>query len=374
MVLRITLCAHCRSEAAVETCRHCGSAVCGPCFGDDSTCSAPRARVLRLGLGRRLRRIDPQGRLALVSGWHPMLRLYDLTRGRRVACPGGLPRNTPQVSSIAREGRVAWAYFAVVSKDQAPTFTGLKIRSVHAAGESILEAQRPVTPRELVLCPDGRYVWFRTAGETVQVWDLETGAQHEHEPLPGSVLQAAALDVTTGLLATATYGRGCVHRLHGGEAQRLGTLRALHDADNVWLGLAAGCLVAVSDYRGRRGHVIRAFALDADGAPGREPFYVHEESDAAAGDRRKLWPQRPVVASLSQDGRYLALATEDHHVALHDLTRERVQYLRGHTDAISTIAFTDGSQALVSGDHDNRVIIRPRRDDHFIDLAPGQRR
>jgi hypothetical protein len=374
MVLRTTLCAHCRSEAAAQTCRHCGSAVCERCFGDETTCSVPRARVLRLGLGRRLRRIDPQGRLALVSGWHRLLRLYDLARGQALDAPGVLPMLTPQVSSIARDGRVVWPSFSMASNNQAPIFRGAHIGSVRDGSADVVLARRPVSPRELVLCPAGRYLWFRTASETVQVWDLEAGDQDEYDPLPGSVLQAASLDTEAGLLATATYGRACVHRLHGSEAQRLGTLRVLHDADNVWLGLAARCLVVVSDYRGLRGHVIRAFALDAAGVPEREPFYVYEETDAAAGARRKVRPQRPIVASLSQHGRYLAMATEGYEVALHDLGRKRVQYLGGHTDVIATVAFTDGAQSLVSGDHDNRVIIRPHRDDHFVDLAPDQHR
>jgi hypothetical protein len=378
MVLRTTLCAHCRSEAAAQTCPHCGSAVCDRCFGDETTCAAPRARVLRLGMGSRLRRVDPQGRLALVSGWHNLLRLYDLTSGQRIDAPSRLPMLSPLVSSIARDGRVVWPIVfktpPMATNDKSPLFQGLHVGSVRDGSASEMWAPRPISPRELFLCPAGRTVWFRTVSETVAVWDLEERDQHEYDPLPGSVLQAAALDTATGLLATATYGRAAVHRLHRGESERLGTVRALRDADNVWLGLAARCLVAVSDYRGLRGHVIRAFALDETGVPEREPFYVYEESDAAAGARRQVRPQRPVVADLSQDGRYLAMATEGHDVALHDLARKRVQYLGGHTDVIATIAFTDGVQSLVSGDYDNRVIIRPRRDDHFVDLAPGQPR
>jgi hypothetical protein len=346
--------------------------VCNRCFGDETTCAAPRARVLRLGMGSRLRRVDPQGRLALVSGWHNLLRLYDLATGQRIDAPSRLPMLSPLVSSIARDGRVVWPIVYKTTSDKLPVFQGLHVGSVRDDSFGERWAQRPISPRELMLCPEGRYVWFRTAAETVALWDLEEREPDEYDPLPGSVLQAAALDTVTGLLATATYGRAAVHRVHRGEAVRLGTVRALRDADNVWLGLAGHCLVSVSDYRGLRGHVIRAFALDAAGVPEREPFYVYEETDAAAGARRKVRPQRPITASLSQDGRYLAMATEGHDVALHDLTRRRVRYLGGHTDVITTIAFTDGAQSLVTGDHDNRVLIRPRRDELFVDLVPGQ--
>jgi hypothetical protein len=373
MVLRTTLCAHCRRQAARETCRHCASAVCEPCFHDDLTCTAPRTRVLRLGLGRRLRRIDPEGRLGLVSGWRDRMQLVDLAHGRKIAAPGKLPVYQPLLSSIARSGRVAWPLVYAVSNDNASAFAGVGIGSVRDDQADVIRAQRPSMPRELGLCPTGRSLWFRTAAETVQVWDLETREQHEHEPLPGSVLQAVSVDTASGLLVAATYGRACVHRLRGSETERLGTLR-LRDADNVWIALADRCVAVVSDYRGFRGRVLRAFALDAAGVPEREPLYTYAEVEAVAGAGRDVRLQRRIVAALSPDGRFLAAATADHDIAVHDLARGRVHHLQGHTDEISLIAFTGGASALVTADHDNRVILRPRRDDRFLDLAPGQRR
>jgi hypothetical protein len=375
MVLRTSLCAHCRSQAAVVTCRHCGSIVCERCAADETTCAAPRARLVGLGLGRRLRRVDPQARLGLVAGWIEGLRIMDLATSRRFPTECRLPWSRPLISSIARTGRVVWPYTSLVP-DPRQGIDGLVVASVHHAARHELAASAPFFPRDLDLCPTGRYVWGRTKLETVYLWDVERYQYHEHDPLPGSVLQAAALHGARNLLATSTYGRAAVHRFDGAALEPLGMLR-LRDADNVWIGISDRCLAVISDLRGARGSVLRAFALDATGVPEREPFYVHADREAAAGRSRDVHIRRPVVAALSRDGGYLAVATEDNDIAVHDLTRGRVQYLDredGHVAGrLALLAFDDTADALLSSDADGRVIVRPRRDHHFLQLAPDQR-
>ena len=276
------------------------------------------------------------------------------------------------ISSIARSGRVVWPYARMIPDTLRPGFYGLVVASVHHGQRDQLSTYAPFVPRELDLCPTGRYVWGRTASETVYLWDLERDRHHEHDPLPGSVLQAAALHGARQLLATSTYGRAAVHRFDGAELVPLGKLR-LRDADNAWIGLSDRCLVTVSDHRGMRGCVIRAFALDPDGVPAREPFYVYAEQEAAAGRSRDVHLRRPIVAALSEDGHFLATATEDNDIAVHDLDRGRVQYLAGEdghrAGRIAMLAFPGGAASLLSSDDDGRVIIRPRRDRHFLALA-----
>lgn len=357
------------------TCRHCGSIVCERCAADETTCAAPRARLVRLGLGRRLHRVDPQGRLALVSGWLEGLKVMDLAAGRRLETPCKLPWSRPLISSIARTGRVVWPYTRLMPDILRLALGGLVVASVHDAERRQLPTYSPFIPRELDLCPTGRYAWGRTASETVYVWDLDRNRHREHDPLPGSVLQAAALHGARNLLATSTYGRAAVHRFDADALEPLGLLR-LRDADNVWIGLSDRCLAVVSDLRGARGCVLRAFALDAAGAPEREPFYVHADREAAAGRSRDVHIRRPVVATLSQDGRFLAVATEENDIAVHDLERGRVQYLdseNGHVAGrLALLAFGDDAGSLLSSGIDGRVIMRPRRGQHFLPLEPGR--
>jgi hypothetical protein len=64
----------------------------------------------------------------------------------------------------------------------------------------------------------------------------------------------------------------------------------------------------------------------------------------------------------------------DRDIAVHELQRGRVQHLGGHTDRIAMITFSTGARSLVTGDHYNRVILWPRRDDVFLDRTPGRPR
>jgi hypothetical protein len=373
MVLRATLCAHCRSQAAAETCAHCGSAVCEGCARDPSTCTVPRVRVLRLGLGRRLRRVDPEGRVGLVSSparrYHDM---FDLLSDQPLEPSCQVPvQDVSWLPPIAQGGRMIWPAHGVPEPGEITAMAGLVVASVHEGAMRVIDAARRTSHRELGLCPTGRHAWIRTRSETAQVWDLETGEQREYTPHQRSVLQATTLDSARSLLASGTYGRVNVLRLEGDAVHELARLH-LRNTDNIWIALSQACMAVVSDLRGNEGYTIRAFALDADGVPESMPFHVVPEVVMNASGERRL--QRPLVATLSQDGRYLAVAMRRWAIAVHDLQRGRTQHLTGHTDRIAMIAFTTDARSLVTSDYDNRVIVWPRRDDVFLDLAPDRRR
>jgi hypothetical protein len=55
-----------------------------------------------------------------------------------------------------------------------------------------------------------------------------------------------------------------------------------------------------------------------------------------------------------------------------------VQYLDsedGHrAGRVGLLSFAGGTESLLSSDEDGRVIIRPRRDRHFLELPPDPRR
>jgi hypothetical protein len=373
MVLRATLCAHCRREAAAETCAHCGSAVCAGCARDDGTCTVPRVRVLRLGLGRRLRRVDPEARVGLVSS--PTRRyheVFDLVSGVPIEPTCQVPvQDAAWLPAIAHGGRVIWPAPREPEPGEFTALGGLVVASVRERAVRVIEAATRTSHREVGLCPSGRHAWVVTRSETAQVWDLEAGAQHEYTPFPAAVLQSTALDEARGILACGTYGRVSVLRLEGARVTQLATLH-LPGATNLWIALSGACMVVVSDLGGNEGYALRAFALGADGVPEGAPFHVVPEVVMNAVGERRL--QRPLVATLSQGGRYLAVAMRNRAIAVHDLQHGRVQHLSGHTDRVAMIAFTADTRSLVTSDHDNRVIVWPRRDEIFLDLAPDRRR
>src|SRR3954463_15469015 len=73
-------CAHCTQIGATETCQVCTHLVCPKCAADWATCPQPSGRVVRLGMGGRLRDADPVGRFALISYMHKGPRLLDLRK------------------------------------------------------------------------------------------------------------------------------------------------------------------------------------------------------------------------------------------------------------------------------------------------------
>lgn len=399
MVLRTTLCAHCRGQAAAETCVHCGSAVCPGCARDDSTCPVPRVRTLHLEHGQRLRRVDPAGRVGLVAKpGSEDLDVFDLVSGEQSATPCRVPAlEEPYLSGIAQGGRVLWLdqgeptpaaeppakrglarWLSPLRTRPAPgpeiiAYHGLVVGSLDTGATRSIQPLRPTRPRALGLCPSGRYAWMRTVAETVQVWDLETGAQHEYHPFTGSVLQAVALDSARSILASVAHGLVNVLRLEGARVTQLELLHLL-GMSSPWIALWQTCMAVAMELRDDQSSPgICVFALDADGVPEPKPFLVAPfVMDMNALGVRLL--QRPVVASLSEDGRYLAAAMHDQRIAVYDLQRRRTQYLRGHAARIAMISFTTGARSLVTADHGARVILWPRPDDVFLDRAPDRYR
>lgn len=72
------VCAHCKREPARDDCATCGMARCDGC---SQPCPRPVVREIRLGMGRRLRDIDPTGRYGLVGTLLGRRKIYDLDEG-----------------------------------------------------------------------------------------------------------------------------------------------------------------------------------------------------------------------------------------------------------------------------------------------------
>ena len=298
--------------------------------------------------------------------------IFDLVSGKQIAASSRVPVfKALLLPAIAQGGRAIWPSRGGPLPEETTGFHGVVVGSVYDDATRVIARSRSVVLRELHLSPTGRHAWLLTGPDRVQVWDLETGQQEEYIPFAASVLQASVLDSARPILASTTYGRVNLMRLEGARVTSLGLLH-LSRANSQWIALSETCMAVVSDRGRTEGHVIRAFALDPDGALTSQPF--HEVPEVAMNEQGQRRLQRPLVASLSQDGRYLAVAMRNRDIAVHDLQRGRVQHLSGHADRIAMISFTTGAGSLVTSDYDNRVIFWPRREHEFLDLAPHQRR
>ncbi|ACY18204.1 hypothetical protein [Haliangium ochraceum] len=348
--------------------------VCAPCAADSATCPLPRAHHYRLGFGRRLRQIDPLGEFVLVSGNRRKYKVYGLgkpgvvnRRPRLMPPPEHLPRLSDPHTAPGSNGRVVWLPLSdnPLFRDDLVALRHLRMSTLPSGETVTLHAKEPLARMSdiagLALSRSGKTLWFRTPQESVCVWSSSVGGpQREYKPLRGAVLQSAYYDEKGRRLALTTYGHATVHRVEDGELALLGRL-AIADADNVWVSLVKRYLVVLSDYRGKRGFVLRAFACRASGEFERTPCFTWAESEPLAGSRRRLRVQRPLMLTHSPSGRFVAIALADKRIAVHDIEQRSVQFMSGHTGSITALRFTDGDAALITGDDDNRVVVSPRQ-------------
>jgi hypothetical protein len=158
-------------------------------------------------------------------------------------------------------------------------------------------------------------------------------------PLAGDVVQSAGHDDASGMLVVGGWGKVELSVVHG-DGSRDAVAEVPISVGRVdWVDYAAGRLAAL----GQDG-LVRVWTLN------RRLDYV------AAADH----------VALSPDGRYLASVTgRATRVTLRDLEARTTIAIDDLTDKPSLIRFVDGGRALVLGDHDGRVVIRPRADRGF---------
>ncbi len=358
-------CAHCKRPGATEPCPACHMLVCPACLRDPASCDVPHARELRLGATARLRRLSEDARYGVVSRWRRAPRLADLAAAVYVR---DLPtvELSKTIGAVTREGRYLWVDKPPDSRDEfAPT-------EVLSIGKSDAEPKREsraslsrYAPFEL--CRGERMLFSASleAG-TVRLADLDADSLRVLHPLPpNEIMQTCTVAPEAGLLFTATYGHVHVHRIVAGGLKKVGTLEVA-DADIGWLGFARGRIAIVS------GSAHQPFAVT-----------IHELGDRWAGWQKvceinRFTPQRNpmgdprerVVAALSADARFFAMALEDRTVMVHDLESDTRASYAGHTDDVCLIGFGDAANVLVTADRDNRVRIRPRSGRHFLDTFP----
>ena len=350
-------CAHCRKLGADTACGVCKHLVCDACAADWATCDEPSGRVFRLGMTARLIEVDPAGRFGLVSRWRGPLRLVDL-RGLRwvpeVPLPSlhlGWREIRPR---LTRDGRLIAPLVQLTS--DAPLFQGIEMSPLEdPRGRVIVEAAPPPVRAENVSAEGDRYSYVtdteRVAVLTPQA-PLPAGAAlvnfapyphapsvslETYEPLPRKVVQAACVDASRDLLASATWGEIVLHRMDGPRLEHLGWVRTTGDVR--WLALAGPHLAASVP------GAVKVWKLADDLAIGREVLSVDQQVEAAA---------------LSRDGRYLAVGLGDRRLVVHDLGSGAIDTFDDHTDTIGLVRFVGDDHLLVSADHDHRVVIRPR--------------
>lgn len=352
-------CFHCQKLGAKKTCAICNRPVCDPC-ADGDTCPVPHRRELRLGLGRRLRAVSPDGTRGIVSGWTGGMALVDLATGDRLASMGfmtfgGLTGPWPALVSADRVVAAAVTLnikpYLLLGSPERQDMINVELHKRQSGSEKL-------SALKLAISEDGAMAAVMRSDMLVDLVDLQQPALQGTISEPSATIQSLALSRELDLLVLGLYGRLKIVRLS--DRKRAGTLAPRQlDGDVAWLGLSRGHLAAISG-----AGPCMVLQLSRDQAPGGWTM-VRElslESSATAADIVGEMPRgsRRVVASLSDDGELLAVRQGRTRVEVHPISGGEPVVLEGHTDRINLVRFVAGGKVLVTADQDNRVWFWPR--------------
>ena len=318
-------------------------------------------------MGARLRLVSADGRLGLVSTLMRRLWLLDILARRRLEDASFSYRwsgNMSYVGGLSSAGELLWP--RTFSGGGTPFSTLLQPLALRVSSVGLVDEPLYLEPA----IASGRFdrseqaLIGKSVDERVLIYPLPGRRLPPEpaevvEPLQRRAVQAFDGDLTTGIVAAATHGELGVVRI----GERPFTKVELEPEDAIWVGVARDRVAVVG---GSRQFLNTAFdevhRLNVFRVEGRELVSMY-----SATHRGKASMQGPAVADISDNGRFVAIALQSKEIAVHDIEGRGVQRLSGHTDRISTIRFGPGGSFLVSGDFDNRVIVRFRGADGFVE-------
>ncbi|HUS28090.1 MAG TPA: hypothetical protein VMZ53_06260 [Kofleriaceae bacterium] len=361
-------CAHCTQFGARKTCRVCKLQVCDVCAADWTTCSEPAGRELRLGMGWRVRDVDPKGRFAFVTHILKAPRIVELRQLRWFGpAPIGLnlynslrsapPRLTSDglfvhadvslVNDSTYIDGVRWhtlgaTRVAVHVKDVEGPHSSTCVSAVNDTFAYVTDSQRVVVmrhgPMTMDALPPAAAVVTHPGVVRHDPSLLFRFVSETYEPLPRKVISAIDLDGERDLLASVTWRELAIHRTVGGKLERVAHLDTGIHANLTFVALTG-----------------RWLAYGTHSCIELRPM----KHDGSIGEVVQRHSGRIGAAALSRDGAYLAVAI-DSKLVVEDLERFSTAEFTEHSDGINYVRFASDDHMLISGDQDNRIVVRPR--------------
>lgn len=346
-------CGHCKELGASRTCPACGRLVCAACE-EAGNCSVPHVVELRLGLGCRLREVDPTGRAGVVSTWSGGARVVDLESKETLEDLSWWKRGT-DVDTFTMGGhwpllvssrRLMWVHGAEMRVPRLIT------REVGAEVQQVVRVDGWGRRREaclVLVSGDGSRGVVVRADHKLDVLDL---IRHRLLGVLGErrqIIQSCAASAAMGLMAVGGFRKAAFYRLD--DLERLGS-RAVGEGEVDWIGLGGGRAVLISDDGQLEVSEVN---------PARPPHTWRRQRTV------DLEANIQPVAALSSDGVLLALRMKRKQVEVFNLTTGARQTLRGHSDDVVLVRFVREGQQLITADEDNRVIIWPRLGDRILE-------
>ena len=328
----------------------------GGCLAAEG-CPVPHPVELRLGTGKRLRDIDETGRFGAVGQvLGGVAELKDLAAGLSIdAPPEG--HNAHNVAYLG-----PWALGRELALRAAATYYTRDIGDSHIErvyvdallyrakatphglqAEAFLRRSNQPLGHRLKVSRDNR--WAVWAGDSqLDVVDLESRLKPRKLDLKGQMIFDLAVSGAMDLVAVAQWGQ--LTFFVPSDGWRLGRLRR-QDDDFTWVGLGGGRVAYITS--GKRYAVYRV-----------ERKVMPDRWERVAEGKLKInGPVRDCEASLSPDGRLLAVRRRKREVLVLDLELGTEQRLGRNTDRVNLVKFINSGRRLVTADDDNRVMIWP---------------
>ena len=351
-------CAHCGTAQSRAPCSGCGRLVCRACGEDFDTCPDPRPTQLTVGgralgldrLGRRLLYTTPRGRCAHL----------DLATGLKGLRPALRSRASERLEAGLH--RAAWlcplgsGHLLQISRAVDGSQLKVRERKVGWGDRSLLFNQEQLSGHGLCAIPRRSDLWLLTSdleahavvlllhvAIIVSMERFDAGFAHAS----GAITAAAAYD--GGPLALGAPGRVSLFDLQ--HQTPLGGISV--PGLPVWLGLTHDELVLL--VRSAAGRVQLMRMNRAAKVP---PL------DDSWRDKRVELPadvQASTHASVTRDGRELAVAGENGEVLVIDLSGQIRQRLRVGQGRVDLVRFVDEDRRLVAAAQGGQVTIWHRR-------------
>ena len=356
-------CAHCQTLGADAQCPFCQRMVHKTCLAAEG-CPVPHPVELRLGRGKRLRDIDETGRFGVVGfvlGGHSELK--DLIAGLSIDAP---PEHRDGVLvaylggwALGRElcVRAAATYYVQALGDGQeervyldPLLYTAQTSPYGLQREQFTERSAQPLGHRLRVSRDNRWVIW-SGDSRLDVIDLKERLKPRSLDLRGQMIFDLAVSGAMDLVALAQWGQLTFFGLSDGW--RIGRLRR-QDDDFTWIGLGGGRVAYIT--AGKRYAVYRV-----------NRRVMPDRWECIAEGKLKIrGAVRSSEASLSPDGRLLAVRRRKREVLVLDLDQGTEQHLGRHTDTVNLVKFINYGRRLVTADDDNRVMIWPREEHRII--------
>ncbi len=327
-------------------------------------CPVPHPVELRLGRGKRLRQIDETGRFGAVGSiFGGDAELLDLiSRQSLDSLPGEYQANLVEYMggwAVGRELalRAAATYFKreLASEQFERVYVDPLLYVARITPHGLVEGrflERPDQPLgyRMRVSRDSRWaVW--SGDSRFDIIDLEQRIKPRSMDLKGQMVFDLALSSSMDLVALAQWGQANFFGLSDGW--RVGKLRREND-DFTCVLLGGGRVVYFTG-----GKSYSVFRVD-------RKTYPDKWERVAQGKIKASGQIRARDASLSPDGKLLAVRRRKKEAWVLDLESGNEQILTGHTDRINLVRFINNGRRLITADDDNRVIIWPRQEDRII--------